>query len=156
MARRTTVVGGAISVDGLDEAIKGLNASSKTIGRAVSKKNRELIDRTIYPEAVKNWRSQRIKPSVANSVIKRSGTQKYGQIGLIYTEFPYAAGVEFGSWAYKQFRPWRGNQWTVDPGTSTGYVVQDAIRDKLPELEPIWMDEIVAEINKAIDRAAVG
>jgi hypothetical protein len=48
------------------------------------------------------------------------------------------------------FPPWRGNAFTVTPGTSTGYVVQDAIRETLPIVERRWLNEVVEAIDEAV------
>lgn len=142
--------GQAVVVDGLRESIKGLRDIDRNLPKVVSKAARDIAQQVVAPEAQKRWQGQPIKPSVASQVIKGSGTTAGGQIKSLYNKFPYAAGVEYGSFAFKQFRGWRGNSFTVKPGTSTGYVVQDAIRDKLPEVEKRWNDEILQLVRKEL------
>lgn len=150
MARRTVLAGGSIAVDGLDETIRGLRKVNKTVAREANKASRKLVDDVVVPVAESKWSSQRIKPSVAGRVIKAQGTATSAGVNLRYSRFPYAAGVEYGSLAFSQFRPWRGNRFTVAPGSSTGYVVQDAIRDTLPEMEERWMFTVELAILSAI------
>ena len=99
-----------------------------------------------------NWRRQRIRPSVANRAVTHSGTTKGAAVKLRYSVHPYAFGVEFGSRQFRQFRRWRGNRFTVAPGSSTGYVVQDAIRDTLPVVEKRWSGEVLDTIAEAVRR----
>lgn len=151
MARRTVVTGGTITIDGLDETIRGLRKVSKTLPRTANKASRDLVRTVVVPVAVRNWQSQRIKPSVASQAIKAQGTATSAGVNVRYGKFPYAAGVEYGSLKYGQFRRWRGNRFTVSPGSSTGYVAQDAIRDTLPEMEARWMMAVTMSILDAID-----
>lgn len=151
MAAKTLVVGGALAVDGLAESIKGLRRTRKDLPRVVAKVSRELAKDPVAKVARRRWAGQDIKPTMANKAIKWSGTTKGGGITLKYATVPYAAGVEFGSHDYKQFRAWRGNKFTVKPGSSTGYVVQDAIRDTLPVVERRWMNDVVEAIDKAVE-----
>jgi len=142
--------GQAVVVEGLRESIRGLKQIDKSLPRVVSKAARDIAKEIVAPEAQKRWRDQRIKPSVATQAVKGSGTTAGGQVKVRYKTFPYAAGVEYGSLAFKQFRPWRGNKFTVAPGTSTGYVAQDAIRDTLPEVEDRWNDDVMRLIRKEL------
>lgn len=151
MAARTLSIGGAIAVDGLKESISGLRKTRKDLPRLVAKVSRELAKDPVAKEARKRWAGQRIKPTMANKAVKWSGTTKGGGVVLKYGTVPYAAGVEFGAYGYKQFRPWRGNRYTVAPGSSTGYVVQDAIRDTLPIVEERWLRDVIEAIDKAVE-----
>ena len=144
------LTGSSIAIDGLNETMRGLNKIDKSLGRTVSKASRELVKQVVPPVAVAKWSSQKIKPSAASKVIKVSVTQRAAGITLRYGTYPYAAGVEFGSWRYHQFRGWRGNQHTVSFGASTGYVVQDSIKQTLPIVEKRWTQTIADAIDKAV------
>ena len=146
-------VQGAIAVDGLNEAIRGLGTVSREAKLDAVKALRELAKDPVTVKARLNWASQRIRPTQAARVIKwsASGTQGAAVV-LKYGSFPYAAGVEFGSHRYRQFRRWRGNRLTVSPGSSTGYVVQDAIRDTLPFVERNAADRMVDAIGRHIPK----
>ena len=155
MARnRTFTTGEAIHVEGLRESIKGLRDLDKELPKIVSKTNRELTKTIMLPAARSRWRAQNIRPSQAVGVIKTSGSTAGAGIKLRSDsegKFPFAAGVEFGSLQFKQFKPWRGNRFTVAPGTSTGYVVQDAIRDNLDTFQKRWVKEVYAAMTGALN-----
>ena len=152
MASRTVVVGGAIAVDGLSESIRGLKKLRPDLPRVVSKASRELVKGTVLPEARNRWASQRIKPSAARKAVTATATQSQAALILRYSVVSYAAGVEYGSKRFPQFRAWRGNRFTVAPGSSTGYVAQDAIRDTLPKVEKDWADTVAKAIDAAVER----
>ena len=145
------VVTGALSVEGLNESIRGLKRLRPDLPRVVSKASRELMKDVVLPEARQNWASQRIRPSMANRAVTMSATQSQASLVLKYRTVPYAAGVEFGSKQYAQFRPWGGNQFTVKPGTNVGFVAQAAIRTSLPEVEKRWADTVVKAIDRAVE-----
>ena len=148
MPARTIAPEGAIAVEGLSEAMRGLGKVSREARRDSVRALRELAKDPVVARARIYWGLQRIKPTQANRAVKWSATSTGAAAVLKYSTHPYAAGVEFGSYQFRQFRRWRGNRFTVTPGSSTGYVVQDAIRDTLPEVERRAADDMV----KAIDR----
>lgn len=150
MAKRTLTPSGALAVEGLKESIAGLRGIHPELPRVVTKTLRESATNPVAAQARANWAGQRIRSSQAASAIKPSATTKGAAIVLKYGTHPYAAGVEFGSHQYRQFQAWRGNQFTVTPGSSTGYVVQAAIRDTLPEVERRIIREVVAAIHEAV------
>ncbi len=145
----SSVTGTSLQVDGLRESMKALKAIDARLPRVVSKTTRTLVKTVMVPPAVANWRSQNIKPSVASQVVKGSGTTTGASLKLVGSRFPFAMGVEFGAKQYPQFRPWRGNQFTVAPGSSTGYVAQDAVRDNLTEFGRKFEADIARDIDKA-------
>jgi hypothetical protein len=52
------------------------------------------------------------------------------------TAYPFAAGAEFGSYKYAQFKPWRGN------GSDAGYFVYPAIRQDADKIEAQYTDAL--------------
>ncbi len=136
--------------------VKGLRTIDKKLPKIVARANKQLTEKIMLPEARKRWERQDIKPSVAARVIKPSGTTTGAGLRLLAAtsgKYPYAAGVEFGSLMFKQFRGWRGNKWTVAKGSSTGYVVQDAIRDNLDKFGEQWLSAVHREMNRTLDAA---
>lgn len=166
MAARTVVVGGAIAVEGLAESIRGLRKVDADISKLIVKITREGAKNPVASTARRKWSAQRINPSKANKAITASGTTRGAAIKLRVTAVPTAAAVEFGAHIHfvfgrpipasqmksRVFLPWRGNAFTVAPGASTGYVVQDAIRETLPIIERRWLDDVIAAIDKAVER----
>lgn len=93
----------------VDVAAKALRiAGGPATKRVLSKAMREVSIEGKSRVADK-WRKQRIRPSKANSVVGRRATQTDAKVTLRGSKFPYAAGVEFGSIQFRQFRPWVGN-----------------------------------------------
>ena len=144
-------VQGAIAVDGLNEALRGLGKVSREAKLDAVKALRELAKDPVTVKARANWASQRIRPTQAAKVIKwsASGTQGAAVV-LKYGSFPSAAGVEFGSMQFRQFPRWTGNQFAVSG--HTGLIVQDAIRDTLPQVEQRWLREVIEAILEATRR----
>ncbi len=140
----------AIQVDGLAESIRGLKKAADDLPRIVTGTVRRLTKEIMLPAARGRWASQPIRPSQATSAITASATQRAAGLKLRASVHPYAYGVEFGSKRFRQFRPWRGNRFTVAAGSATGYVVQDAIRDNLARFEERWEGEVVDAIRRRV------
>ncbi len=166
MAARTVVVGGALAINGLDESIRGLRKIDAEIPKLITKITRESAKNPVAARARKKWAAQNIQPGRANKAITASGTAKGAAINLRVSAVPTAAAVEFGTHIHyvfgrpfpskelkrRVFRPWKGNAFTVTPGSSTGYVVQDAIRETLPIVERRWLNEVIKAIDQAVER----
>jgi hypothetical protein len=150
---RTLNLEGSLRVEGLTESIRGLRKVHKELPELVVKAVRNQSRDIVVPEARSRWAGQPIRPSQATSVVKWQADQKGASLVLRYSAHPYAAGVEFGAHRYKQFRSWRGNQFSVVPGASTGYVVQDAIRSTLPRVEETLLTIISAVIDRYVHGA---
>lgn len=71
-------------------------------------------------------------PSIKSAAGFTSAGVSFGGSG-----YPFAAGAEFGSVKYKQFRSWRGS------GSGAGYFIYESIRDN--------SDDIVTEYEAAAD-----
>ena len=133
----------------MKESIRGLNRIDRELGKYVVRRLREVAKNPVAVEARRRWSQQRIKPSQAARAVKWSGTSKGAGITLKYGTLPYAAGVEFGAKQYAQFRPWRGNRFTTTG--STGYVVQDAIRDTLPSITSELLDSVIKTMDRLVE-----
>ncbi len=150
MPRRVVTPSGAMAIEGLDDRIKGLKALDSKLPRAVSKASREVVKNPVLVEARKRWAGQRIRPSQAASAIRASATAKAGGLVLRGSAHPYAMGVEMGSDKFAQFRRFKGSTLSIAPGSDSGYVVQPAIRDTLPEVERKWGTAVDEAIAKAL------
>lgn len=143
----TFVTGRSIAVDGLADTIRGLKATHQNVGRVASAANRKLTKRIIIPEVESNWRSQRVKPSVAASVVKEAGGENWAGVRVYLKKYPYAAGVQFGSLKYGQFRKWVGNAAT---GSDGDYLVDPAVRRKGDDFARLFMDEVTRAVVEEI------
>ena len=166
MAAKTVVVGGALAIEGLAESIKGLKRVDTEIPKLIVKITRESAKNPVAATARRKWSAQNIQPGKANKAITASGTLQGAAINLRVSAVPSAAAVEFGAHIHfvfgrpiparemkrRVFQPWRGNAFTVAPGASIGYVVQEAIRETLPIIERRWLDEVIKAIDKAVER----
>ncbi len=166
MASKTIVVGGALAIEGLAESIRGLKKVDAEIPKLIVKITREKAKNPVAATARRKWSAQNINPGKANKAITASGTLAGAAINLRVSAVPTAAAVEYGAHIHyvfgrpvpaselsrRVFKPWRGNQFTVSPGSSTGYVVQDAIRETLPRVEKAWLDEVIKAIDTAVER----
>ena len=74
MATKTITVGGALAVEGLDEALRGLKRVDAEIPKLIVKITRESAKNPVAARARKKWAAQRINPSKANKAITASGT----------------------------------------------------------------------------------
>ena len=166
MAAQNITAGGAIKIDGMDESLKGLRRANADLPKVVAKVSREIAKNPVAARARKKWGAQPINSSKANKAITASGTARGAAINLRASAVPTAAAVEYGAHIHyvfgrpvparelsrRVFKPWRGNQFTVSAGASTGYVVQDAIRETLPIVERRFQTEVFDAIFEAVKR----
>ena len=166
MAAKTFSVRDALVVDGLADSIRGLRKAKSDLPKVIAKTTRDQAKKLLLPVARGNWKSQPIQSHRAARAITVSATATGAAIRLRVSAVPSAAAVEFGTHIHfvfgrpvsasqmkrRVFKPWRGNQFTVTRGSSTGYVVQDAIRDTLPKVEATYHDEIEDAIAKWVRR----
>lgn len=82
--------------------------------------------------------------------ISASGTQRRAAIRLNASRYPDAFGQEFGSKRYRQFLPWRGNQWNADgPTSGPGYVVHPTIRAERETIRETYGDYVMDAFREA-------
>lgn len=132
-----------VAIEGLDEIRKDLRRLNSQAARAVNEGQRDAVRRFTLPAAKKALGGQRVpsrpQPSVSATV---AGS------GLRWRA-PWAAGGEFGSKRFRQFKPWVGNQFT-GAGFFPGYVLGAAVQDTIDEVE----DHVIEHVEKAILRRA--
>lgn len=68
---------------------------------------------------------------------------------------PRVFGSEFGSIAYRQFRPWKGNQWTAGAGpkSGVGYALMPTLRDNVPKIRDEYGDRLMDAMAVAFPRS---
>ena len=145
--------GDAIAVEGLNATIRGIKKINKDAPKEVLREIKRRVERDVLPEARKEWRSQDIKPSMADTVLRPAAGQTWAGLRARYKDkrFGYAAGVVFGSWQYPQFRPWKGNQYTGNT-TWDDYVVGPAVGRKGDD----FADGLLDDMARAVVRGFVG
>lgn len=68
--------------------------------------------------------------------IRATKTQNGAGVAFGGAAYPFVGGAEFGSYRYKQFKPWRGN------GSDAGYFVYPAIRQDSDEIAETYMERL--------------
>ena len=137
-----------VKVEGLADYVRELRTIDRALPKAVSKGLRVLAK-----EAAAKAKARGLsRGGVAAKTVRKGGIGYFAQqrqagLKLRYRKVPYAAGAEFGSKRYKQFRPWRGNQWQPVGSDGVGYFVHPAIRDYLPTAEATYADLIADAID---------
>lgn len=117
---------GTYSVEGLREFTRALDTfagalphsirdAHKVAATEIVSRGREKAKRPQQQKAAKSLRASRSARHVA---VLLGDNARYA----------FAMGAEFGSRAYKQFPPWRGNQWR-SWGGGPGYFLHPAIRE---------------------------
>lgn len=123
------------STDLLPKEVGAANAEAAEVVLSAARKNASALGGV----AAKVIRSNGLRPSKAAAAVK---------VILGSESVPYAIGAEYGSIRYKQFKEWRGNQWTPDQG-SVGYFLHPAIRDTREEFIETYADIIMRLTRKA-------
>lgn len=125
-----------VQVLGLKELIVGLKAADaawpKELGRASKESGDVVIAAAKTVAAQQGGAAKHAAPSLKSAAKARQVEVSYGS-----NAYPMAMGAEFGSKRFKQFKPFRGNQWEGDGGP--GYVLQPSVKSKRQEFETIWL-----------------
>lgn len=79
----------------------------------------------------------------ASPSIKAVAQQRSAGVRIGGSKYPFAMGGEFGSIAYKQFKPWRGS------GGDAGYAVYPAKRDNTDRIVDMYGDALDELTKKA-------
>lgn len=137
-------VRGDVVAVGLTEAKAALKAVDDRAPKAITKANRVTSRDIVKPAALRNLGSQPVPKT--RGVIGHRATQSYAGIALRYSRFPWAAGAEFGSLAFRQFKPWLGNQFTGNI-TNQGYIIGPAIGGNLREIDDRYAEILIDELR---------
>lgn len=131
MASKKVFGGLEYEVEGFSQMSKALKKTS--LGGDVRKALKDTSN-VVVNEARSRLQSDAVGPSRRSAAMySASATQRGASVKMNPgSRFPWAWGLEFGSKRYRQFEPWRGNQW-VRIGDGPGYYLQPAIREKKDE-----------------------
>lgn len=141
MARSQKIRSGTVKVDGLTE----LNRALRGLGPDAQKELKEA-SRSVATFVASDARSAAnalggVAAHVAPSIKPVGGVSGAG-VAFGGARYPMAGGAEFGSYRYKQFKPWRGNS------SDAGYFVYPAIRRDADRI----VTEFTDAVQKVIDR----
>lgn len=137
-----------VVVHGLKEYRKGLvplygKGVSKAIGAANKRAGQFVVDKAedkgrqlggVFAHVI-------AAGSIRSSAKARQATVVLGGPGAKHGP---AFGAEFGANAYRQFPPWRGNQWAPDTDNGVGHMLHPAIRENRAEFVELYANEINA------------
>ena len=129
---------GAVRVEGLEELRAGLKKIGPEWPGRLGQVNKRLT--TMIVAAAQSRAATRQAAKAAES-LKGSAGAKEAVITLGGDAYPFALGAEFGALQYKQFPPWRGNQFEPS-ADGTGYFLHPAIHADLNKIEDAYLDAI--------------
>jgi hypothetical protein len=130
----------AITVEGLDELRRALKKAEDVDALAgIKAANRDIGLMVVAAAKTRAFGVSRMAASAAQT-LRATNTAGYAGVRLGSAAKPFAAGAEFGSIRYRQFKPWRGS--------GAGYFLYPTVRDKTPEIINQYADAIVSVLVK--------
>jgi hypothetical protein len=120
-----------IAVIGLQSVVRALRSFGKELARALDREQGKLAD-FILDKTVARGTSQggALGKAARSGAYTGEGDQRAIDFRINGDEFEYALGGEFGAIQYKQFKPWRGNQFTDPLAQNVGYALFPVLREE--------------------------
>ncbi len=137
---------GAVRVEGLEELRAGLKKIGPEWPAKLGQVNKQLTSMIVASAKARAVTRQAAK---AAESLKASAGAKEAVITLGGDAFPFALGAEFGALQYKQFPPWRGNQFAPS-SDGVGYFLHPAIHADLGKIEDAYLDAIDDLTHQAV------
>jgi hypothetical protein len=135
----------SLRVEGLNETVKGLRKVDSELPKVLAAQHRETAT-DVQHGAQARLAGEPVPKRTG--VIGRSATARHATVVLRYSRYPWAAGAEYGSIKYGQFRRWRGNQFTPQLPAGPGYLIQPTIAKKLPQIDRDYADAVMDAFQK--------
>lgn len=137
----------ALRVEGLNDTARALRRVNRDLPRVLA-----LIHREAATDVQRGAQARLAGEPVPKrtGVIGRSASARQASVVLKYSRYPWAAGAEWGSIRYRQFRRWRGNQFTPALPGGPGYLIQPTIASKLSDIEREYADGVVEAFREAL------
>lgn len=139
-----------VTVVGLDKFRKELRKVDPALGKEMGGINKKAAEVVLSP-AIANALSTGGAARKGVKSMTASRKQKAAIIAIGGAKNPWMIGAEFGAKRYKQFGPWRGNQWTASPD-DIGYFLHPAIISSRDKFEQVYFDELGKLTNKAFPK----
>lgn len=126
-----------IEVQGLREFTRELKRAQQNFGTEMRVANKKVAD-AVATRAQSTARGQGGVAAKTAPSIRSLAQQTRAQVSLGGGAYPFAMGAEFGSFRYRQFKPWRGS------GSDAGYFLYETIRDmgRAGDIERAFMDAV--------------
>lgn len=130
----------AVRVVGLDEFRAELRKLEGNMGRELGKAHKAAAE-VVASKA--RSRAASLGGAAAKSApsIKASAAARHAAVNVGGPSHPWAMGAEFGAIRWRQFEPWRGNQWQPDVA-GVGYFLHPAIRETREEFMDVYAREL--------------
>jgi hypothetical protein len=139
MASRRGGSGEQFVIEGLSQFQRELKKLGDAMPTSLRKLNEEAANKIVDTGREKARRPQQAK---AAKSLRSSRSANYVAVLLGDSrKYAFALGSEFGSRRYKQFPPWRGNQWQ-SWGGGPGYFLHPAIREVGADILDEYWDSI--------------
>ena len=129
MARTTGAVTG-VTIPGWREFVRDISKADKRMRRDLGRDLKQISGGLAEKSRRRMIREAKGRGGTLGALgIKASGATTKPGVVLDGRSNPRVLGDEFGSRAFSQFRPWRGNQWTMarNRGRPVGYAVHRVI-----------------------------
>lgn len=133
----------AVKLEGWTEFRRALKGAEPKVRKAIGVANKRVAD--VVAVAARDLAKAQggVAAKTAESV-RALASQKSAQVALGGAAYPFAMGAEFGSLAYKQFKPWRGSD------EDAGYFLYPSIRAKRDEVAEMILDAVADELEKSV------
>lgn len=125
-----------IRIEGLREFAASLKVLEQQLPRELTKANKEAAALLAAEARELGISLGSVAAKAAETVMARASSTGGFVVGGAGA--PYFFGAEFGAFAYKQFKGWRGN------GAEAGYFVYPAIRANEERVVELYADRIEA------------
>jgi hypothetical protein len=125
-----------VKVAGLDDFRRELRRADPALKEALKRVHKDLA------EWVLEGARARSRKSHVKKAITARGSQRAAELAMLKSRAEDVFGDEFGSHKYKQFPPWRGNQWTDPKGLRVGYMLHPEIRARSDEISRHYLDMV--------------
>jgi hypothetical protein len=124
-----------IRVSGLNELNRALRTMGKEFQSELKDANRDAAEMVASGSRSAAYSlggvAAKTAPSIKASVRTTAAAVSFGGTG-----YEFAGGAEFGSYRFRQFKPWRGN------GSDAGYFLYPTIRRDADKIEGEYTDAL--------------
>lgn len=115
--------------------------------REIGKANKDAADMVVTSATRRAQGMGGVQAHAAKRGMRAKRSQRAAAITLDGVREPTILGAEFGAKKYRQFPPWRGNQWNPDSG-GVGYFLHPVIRDDREQIIGKYADVIDALLER--------
>lgn len=130
----------AVKVNGLADFRRELKTIDAELPKELRKTNLAAAELVAKDARTKANNQGGVARHVEPSIIA-AATQGNAKLAWGGSKFPMAAGAEFGSIRFKQFKPWRGS------GSDAGYFMFPAVRETREQFIEVY-DEMLADLTR--------